>query len=73
MDKVLINIEEEGEWIRKHFKSSVVSVDDLLNKIENLADDVDYWKSMYEEQLNSNIMAREDAYDRWRDSQYDRE
>lgn len=43
MEKILIDIREESEQIKRIFKNKdLVSIDDLLNKIVELDDDKEY-------------------------------
>lgn len=47
MNEVYIDMRKENEWIRKHFDKDLVSIEELLDKIEDLDSDVEYWKEKY--------------------------
>lgn len=68
MDNLLINLEEEEDWLKKHFQSNVVSINDLLNEIEKLDYKIDELKERIEE-LTDPEFNKPDAYDIWRDRQ----
>ena len=49
MSEVYIDMRKENEWIRKYFTKDLVSIDDLLNVIEELDSEVNDWKIKYSE------------------------
>ena len=49
MNEVYIDMRKENEWIRKYFDKDLVSIDELLNCIEDLDGEVDHWKEKYED------------------------
>ena len=46
MEKILINLEED--FHRKYFKKDIVSLEEILEKLEELDDEVEYIKEAYE-------------------------
>lgn len=52
MDNVFIKKDELNEWIAKYFKRNLISIDDMLNVIEDLDGEVEDWKMKYEELQN---------------------
>lgn len=46
MEKILINLEEE--YCRKYFKKDIVTLEEILEKIEEQEDDIEYLKEAYE-------------------------
>ena len=63
MKKILVDIREENEIIRDYFKNKdLVSVDDLLNAI----DDLIYERNNLEEKLEDK-KEEPDYYKEWRD------
>lgn len=54
MNEVFIDIRKENEWIRKHFENKdFVSIDDLVNCIENLILEIDNMKEKYEDEIET--------------------
>ena len=63
MEKILVDIREENESIRDYFKNKdLVSVDDLLNAIDDLICEKDNLEEKLEDQEEE-----PDAYKMWRD------
>lgn len=53
MDEVFIDMRKQNRWIQKYFANKdLVSVDDLLNCIEDLDGEIDHWKEKYEDLEN---------------------
>ena len=53
MDNVYIKKNELNTWITKHLPNKdLISIDDLINAIENLDGEVEEWQSKYEELEN---------------------
>ena len=56
MSDVFIKRDELNSWITKHLPNKeLISIDDLINAIENLDGEVDDWKMKYEELRNDLI------------------
>lgn len=63
MEKILVDIREENESIRDYFKNKdLVSVDDLLNAIDDLICERDNLEEKLEDKEEE-----PDAYKMWRD------
>ncbi len=55
MEKILINLEED--YYKKYFKKDIVTLEEILEKVEELDDEIDYLKEAYErleEELREN-------------------
>ena len=53
MDNVYIKKNELNTWITKHLPNKdLISIDDLINAIENLDGEVEEWQNKYEELQN---------------------
>lgn len=64
MNEVYIDIRKENEWIRKYFTADFVSIDQLLNCIEDLDGKID--------SLNEQIKDLTTTYDEDEDLHRDR-
>ena len=54
MDKVFINKSELNKWIARYFPDqNLISIEDLLNTIENLDIEVENLQKMYDELYNN--------------------
>ena len=49
MDNVFIKKEELSDWIAQYFKHDLISIDDMLNVIEDLNSEVENWEMKYNE------------------------
>lgn len=49
MDKVLINIKDENEWIKKYFNKELVTIDDFIGIIEDLDGEISHLKEQIED------------------------
>lgn len=50
MDKVLVDIRDENKWIKRHLpEKDMVSVDELLNAIEDMDDEISNLKEMIDD------------------------
>ena len=50
MDNIFIKKDELNKWIIKHLPNKdLISIDDLINAIENLDGELEDWKLKYEE------------------------
>ena len=50
MDSVYIKTEHLNSWISKYFKDKdLISIEDLIGLIEDLADESEHWKEKFEE------------------------
>lgn len=50
MDSVYIRVSDLNKWVSKCFNDKdLISVEDLLGVIEDLADECEHWKGKYEE------------------------
>lgn len=50
MKNVYVDIREENEYIRDYFKDKdFVSINRLLNAIDNLGSEVEHWKEQYDD------------------------
>lgn len=49
MNNVYIKKEELNEWLAKHFEGDLISIDDLLNKMEDMDCEIDNLKEKIEE------------------------
>jgi len=57
MDEVYIDMRNENKWIRKYFDKDWVSIEELLDTIEDLDSEIEHWKEKYqdlEEDLRDN-------------------
>ena len=72
MQEVYIKKENLNKWIAKHFDKDIISIDDLIGIIEDLDDEIEYWKEKYEDleqDLEQNYIHRKrsdytgDSYD----------
>lgn len=52
MNDVYIKKDDLNNWIAKYFKNDLISIDDMINVIENLDGEVEDWKMKYEELCN---------------------
>ena len=50
MDSVYIKTEHLNSWISKYFKDKdLISIEDLIGLIEDLADEIEHWKEKFED------------------------
>lgn len=50
MDNVYIKTEHLNSWVSKYFKNKdLVSIEDLISLIEDLADEAEHWKEKFED------------------------
>lgn len=50
MDNVYIKTENLNSWVSKYFKNKdLVSIEDLISLIEDLADEAEHWKEKFED------------------------
>ena len=49
MDEVYIDMRNENKWIRKYFDKDWVSIEELLDTIEDLDSEIEHWKEKYED------------------------
>lgn len=68
MNKILVDIREENETIRKYFKNKdLVSVDELLDTIDNLIYEKKQLEYELEEERYITKAEENDPYKEWRD------
>ena len=65
MNKVLVDIRNESEWIQQYFTSDLVTIDNLLDVIDNLHNEVESLKEKIEDMRTPN---EPDEYDIWREN-----
>lgn len=72
MDEVFIDIRNENKWIQKYFTTDFVSIENLLGVIQDLDEEVEELKykiKELEDEINNPY--EEDAYDKWRETNYE--
>ena len=61
MSELFIDMRKENEWIRKHFDADYVSVEAVLNLIEDLDAEIDHLREEVEEVKKSD----NEKYEEW--------
>ena len=65
MNKIYIDIREESDMIKRYFNKDLVSVDELLDVIEDLHLEIERVKEKYDDLARETT---EDPYDRYMDN-----